>query len=270
MSQPPALDRTGPVPIFQQLKAFMREHIVAGVWAPNRKRKAEADLAAEWGLSRGTVRKAIEELAEEGLLVRTHGRGTFVASQVVEQPLAERMVTFSEDLISKGIPFETQVLQQGVLQAHGKIATLLALATGARVFFLRRLRMVDKEPLIVVNNYVVYDRCPGIETLDFTHVRLFAALEEHFGWGLDYGRRSFQAQKATRVVAAALNIAQKDPVMYGEQLTFLSDGSAIEFSEIWLRGDRFKLTAVVKRSGLSTIGVAVAMFEDDLGVLIPS
>ncbi len=270
MPQSPALDRTGPVPIFQQLKMYMREQIRAGAWGPNYKLKAEADLAAEWGLSRGTVRKAFEELADEGLLVRTHGRGTFVATQVVEQPLAERMVTFSEDLISKGIPFETQVLQQGVLQAHGKVATLLALPTGAKVFFLRRLRLVDGEPLIVVNNYVVYERCTGIEDLDFSQVRLFVALEEHFGLALDYGRRSFQAQKATRVAAAALGIAPKEPVMYGEQLTFLDDGSAIEFSEIWLRGDRFKLSAVVKRSGLSTIGVAVAMSEDDLTVLIPS
>lgn len=266
----PTLDRTGPIPIYVQLKDWMRQQIASGVWGAGAKLKAEVELADAWELSRGTVRKAIEELADEGLVVRTHGRGTFVATQVIEQPLAERMVTFSEDLISRGIPFETKVLQQAVIQAHGKIGALLDLPTGAPAFFLRRLRLVEGEPMLVANNYVVYGRCAGIETLDFARLRLFEALEDRYDLAIDHARRSFQAQKATRVTAAALGIATHDAIMVGEQLTFLKDGSPIEFSEFWLRGDRFKLSAVVKRSGLSTIGIAVSRINNDLEVLLPA
>ena len=109
MAEYPDLDRTGPAPIYLQIETWIREQIAAGAWPPRFKLKAEVDLATELDVSRGTVRKAISDLMAEGLLTQTHGRGTFVSPHVVEQPLADRLVTFSEDLISKGIPFETRV-----------------------------------------------------------------------------------------------------------------------------------------------------------------
>ena len=119
------------------------------------------DLAAEPAVSRGTVRKAIAELIAEGLLIQTHGRGTFVAPHVVEQPLADRFVTFSEDLISKVFPFETRLLDQIVLTARGHVAALLQVKPGAKVLYLRRVRLVDEEPLILLHNYVVYAAAPA-------------------------------------------------------------------------------------------------------------
>ena len=124
----PALDRTGPTPLHAQIKDWIKGQIESGAWPPRFKLKAEVDLAAELNVSRGTVRKAIADLIAEGLLTQTHGRGTFVSPHVVEQPLADRLVTFSEDLISKGIPFETKVLEQAVVQAQGRVAAMLRTA----------------------------------------------------------------------------------------------------------------------------------------------
>ncbi|MBK8049871.1 MAG: GntR family transcriptional regulator [Anaerolineales bacterium] len=180
MSPYPELDRTGPAPIYLQIEAWIREQIATGAWPARFKLKAEVDLAKELDVSRGTVRKAISELMAEGLLTQTHGRGTFVTPQVVEQPLADRFVTFSEDLISKGIPFETRVLEQAGFAARGRVAALLEIPPGERGFFLRRVRLVSGEPLILLNNYVVYRRCPGVEEADFTTERLFQVLEEQY------------------------------------------------------------------------------------------
>ena len=146
----------------------MQTQIASGAWPPALKLKAEADLAMEWDVSRGTVRKAIAELAKEGMLVRTHGRGTFVADDILEQPLADHMITFSEDLIRKGIPFQTLVLEQQVVPATGRMATALSLPQGTNVFALSRIRYVNDKPLILLHNYVVHDRCQDIESLDFT------------------------------------------------------------------------------------------------------
>ena len=230
----PVLDRTGPAPIYLQIEAWVREQIAVGIWPARFKLKAEVDLAKDLGVSRGTVRKAITELMAEGLLIQTHGRGTFVAPHVVEQPLADRLITFSEDLISKGIAFETRVIEQAVITPKGRVAAQLELRPGAKVFYLRRVRLVDGEPLILLNNYVVYAACPGVEAIDFTSERLFQVLEERYDLKLARGRRTFQAQAADRETAHLLEMAQGDPVMNVEQLAFLEAGAVIECSDLWL------------------------------------
>ena len=259
MNPPFPVDRRGPDPIYHQIVAWIRDQIAAGAWPPRFKLKAEVDLAAELAVSRGTVRKAIAELMAEGLLTQTHGRGTFVAPHVVEQPLADRFVTFSEDLISKGVPFETRLLDQVVLAARGHVAALLHVQPGAKLLYLRRVRLVDDEPLILLHNYVVYERCPGIESVDFATERLFQALEERYGLRLVAGHRTFQAQGADREVAHLLGRAPGDPVMHVEQQTFLEDGTVIECSNLWLSGDRFRLSADVSRTGKGNLGVSLAL-----------
>lgn len=256
-------DHSGPVPIYEQIKAWMQEQILSGAWPERYKLLAEADLSVEMNVSRGTLRKAIAELIKEGMLVRSHGRGTFVASGALEQPLAERLVTFSEDLISRGIPFETKVLEQGVLTASGRIARRLNVAPGRELFFLKRVRLVEDAPVIVLHNYVLYDACPGIEQLDFTHVRLFEALETHFGLQIDSGHRTFQAQAADADTAAALTLVEGDPIMHIEQQTYLNDSRLIEFSDLWLRGDQFKLSARVQRTGFRKTSLAVSLLENN-------
>jgi DNA-binding GntR family transcriptional regulator len=251
------------VPIYEQIQAWMQAQIVSGAWPARHKLPSEADVAAELEVSRGTVRRAIADLAEKGLLVRTHGRGTFVAPDALEQPLADEMITFSEDLISRGIPFETRVLEQGIVPVDRRIAERLSLRPGRSVFFLKRLRMVDDAPLILLHNYVLYDMCPGIEDLDFTHVRLFEVLEDHYGLQIAHGRRTFQAQVAGYGVGSSLALAEGAPVMHIEQQSFLLDDRPIEFSDLWLRGDQFRLSAVVQRHSHSesNAGLAVSLSQ---------
>ncbi len=246
----PEVVRTGPTPIYLQIKSWIQQQVELGIWPEHFKLMSETDLADAWGVSRGTVRKAITELIDEGLLIRIHGRGTFVASGRIEQPLAERLVAFSEDLISKGIPFETQVLACAVIEAPPRIASFLSVGPNRQVLFLKRVRLVAKTPLILLHNYVVYERCPGIERVNFEKYRLFEVLEEQYGLQLDWGRRYFEAQVADEEKARLLDISPCDPVMNLEQVVYLTDGAPIEFSDVWLRGDRFRLAATVRRGGV--------------------
>ncbi|MBZ0304334.1 MAG: GntR family transcriptional regulator [Anaerolineae bacterium] len=241
------LDRRDPTPIYIQIKHWMRQQIKHGVWPEHYKLTAETILAVELGVSRGTVRQAIMELIEEGLLTRIHGRGTFVASAALEQPLAEQFVTFSEDLIAKGIAFETHVLAQSIMKPTEIIASLLNIRADDDVFFLKRVRSIGDEPLVILENYLAYPRCRGIEQFDFTQYRLFEVLEEHLGLDLDWGRRSFEARAADAKVADLLRTTASSPVMFAEQIVYLADGSPIELSNLWFKGEKFKLSATLKR-----------------------
>lgn len=245
----PELDRTGPTPIYRQIEHWMQQQIAGGAWPEHYKLKSEDDLAAELGVSRGTVRKAVAALTAEGVLTRVHGRGTFVSSSRIEQPLAERLITFSEDLISRQIPFETRVLEQSVIHPSERVASLLSVPPGAEVLYLKRVRIVNRTPLIVLHNHVKIERCWGIEKVDFTRYRLFEALEDLFGLELDWAQRTFEAQVANGELADLLKIPEGDPLMYLEQVLYLQDGSPIELSDVWLRADHLRLSARVSRRG---------------------
>lgn len=242
------IQRSVPTPIFQQIRDWMKEQIASGQWPEHFKLPSETDLAAELVVNRGTVRKAIAQLISEGALTAIHGRGTFVSSREIEQPLAERLVTFSEELLGKGIAFETRVLDSAVTHPDGRVSSFLSIPREALEFSLTRVRLVEGEPLALLKNHVRYDRCPGIEDVDFTTQRLFETMESGYKLRLGWGQRSFEARLADEQVAAMLHISLNDPVMYLEQVVYLQDDTPVEFSEVWFRGDRFRLSAVVRRT----------------------
>ena len=243
----PAIERSSAMPIYTQVKEWMRAQIVSGAWESGFKLTAEAELAEELGLARGTLRKAIEELIAEGLLIRTHGRGTFVAPPPVDQPLAERLVTYSEALIAQGIQFTTEVLEARFVPATAALAAHMECAEGEPLFLLRRIRRVEENPVILLHNYVLAQRCPGIESIDFTRYRLFEVLEERYGLRLERGRRFFQALDSDATTAELLELESGTAVMHLAQTTYLSDGLPVEYSDVWLRGASFRLAASLQR-----------------------
>lgn len=252
-----SLDRNGAAPIYLQLKEWMRHQILTGAWPAGFKLRAEADLAEDLDLARGTVRRAIEELTAEGMLTRTHGRGTYVTPEPVEQPLAERLMTYSEALIAQGIAFRSLVLDQKLLPAPPSVAAAMGVSPGEPLFFLRRIRTVDDVPLLLLHNYTLHALCPGIERMDFTQYRLFEVLEGTFDLRLAWGRRTFQAQVADETTARLLDMDPGDSLMHLSQTTYLQDERAVEYSDVWLRGNRFRLSARVHRGLLGQMDIQV-------------
>ena len=240
-------------PVFQQVERYLRRQVDSGDWPAHFKLPAEVDLARQMNVSRTTLRRAIKALTAQGKLVSIHGRGTFVASQAVEQPLADSLVAFSEELSQQGIAYKTRVISKAIVAPPPRVATLLGLAPGELVFALRRVRLVRSEPIIYLDNYVAVKHCPGIEKVDFARKRLFETLETTFNLSLDWGQRSFQAQTAGADMARRLGISPAAPVLYLEQLVYLESGAPIELSDVWLRGDRFRLSAMVKRTRAGTL-----------------
>ncbi len=88
------IERNSPKLLYQQIIEWIEQELTSGNWPEHFKLKPEIELASDWGVNRGTIRKAIEELVARGRLIRIHGRGTFVASQTLEQPLSDRLVAF--------------------------------------------------------------------------------------------------------------------------------------------------------------------------------
>ncbi len=243
----PQLDRTSPVPLYLQIKEWMLDQIRTGRWPQRYKLPAEEDLAGAVGVSRGTLRKAIAELVREGVLHQIHGKGTFVTAGGIEQPLAQRLSAFSELLEERGIRYSTRVLQQRVEEPAGRVASLLRLEPGQQVVHLARIRLVESCPVAYMENYVPVHLAPGLERVDFARQGLFRTLEQDYGLTLAWGQRTFEALGAEGEVAEYLELPAGAPVFYIQQVVYLDDGRPVEFSDVWLRGDRFRLSAVIRR-----------------------
>lgn len=263
----PQIDRHSPTPIYQQIKDWIRRNILDGTWPEHYQLQAEDDLAQELSVNRGTLRNAIKSLIDEGLLIRIHGKGTFVASKKVEQPLAESLITFSESLIRQHIAYTTIVLQQQIIPADEELAALFKVNLDEPILCLQRVRYVENKPIIFFTNYVPTKYFPQIEQKDFASRRLFEVMEHDYDFKISWAQRYFEARTADAQVAAALLIPEGSPIMFGKQITHSETDIPIEASDIWIRGDSFRLSATVLRGeSLNLLNGASDMMQSEIRV----
>jgi len=242
------LEREAPTPLHEQISAAMKREIVRGAWPAHMRLPAEPDLAEGLEVSRGTIRRALRTLIDGGLLVQVRGRGTFVTPVSLEQPIGQELLSLAEGLEREGIAYETEVIDTSVGRPREQVAALLEIADDELTFQIRRRRLIDGSPVALLDNVVRRELCPGIEANDFRRETLFGLLERVYGLTIVFGRRTFEAQAATEEMASHLDVEPGSPVLYLEQVTFLGDDRPIEYSDVWIRGDRLKLTSVLTRS----------------------
>lgn len=245
--EPIALLREVPLTLHTQISDAVRGRIAAGEWPAHYRLKPEPELAAELGVSRGTLRRAMTTLIDEGLLRQVRGRGTFVTSTVIEPAIAQKLSTLSEDFATQGIEAVTHVLSSRLVEAPSTVVNLLDVAPGQQMLELRRLRSTQEGPVALLVNYVRADLAPGIEQVDFTTHTLFGTLEDDFRLKIGSGRRTFSAQAAAAEVADALGLRTGSPVQYLEQVTYLADGRPIEYSDVWIDSNRLRVTSLLSR-----------------------
>ena len=236
------LDPQSAQPLYQQLQRALREAIETQVLGPEDALPSERQLAAELGISRITVRKAIDGLAEEGLLVRRQGSGNFVG-QRIEKNFA-KLTSFSEDMRSRGRAPSSQWLKKTEGTVSPEEAMKLALSPGSLVYRFHRLRSADAETMALEYCTVVAACLPS---LDAVSTSLYDALEAA-------GHRPVRALQRLRALllneeqAKLLGAAEGDAGLLVERLGFLRDGRAIELSQSYYRGDTYDFVAELNAS----------------------
>lgn len=242
------LDPSSPSTLHSQISSWLRSRITSGAWPEHYRLPAEPDLARELGVSRGTLRRAVQTLAADGLLVQTRGRGTFVATTMVEPPLAQRLTTLSEAFADAGQPLTTTVIAEELTSPPAPVAALLEIEPDTEVLRLERVRALEATPVAHLVNYVRLDLAPGIAEVDFSSHSLFDALEHVCGVPVTGARRRFDAVLAGDRNAELLDIADTDPLLHLEQVTFTAGGTPLEASDVWLRADRLRVTSHLTRT----------------------
>jgi GntR family transcriptional regulator, N-acetylglucosamine utilization regulator len=232
-----ALDPDSSQPLYQQLQRALRDAIERGALGPDDALPSERQLAAELGISRITVRKAIDGLADEGRLVRRQGSGNFVGARI-EKNFA-KLTSFSEDMRARGRVPSSQWLKRQAGHVSPEEAMRLALSPGARVYRFHRLRFADDEPMALEYCTIAASALPSENAVESS---LYEALERA-------GNRPVRALQRLRALlldeeqARLLEAKTGDAGLQVERVGYLRDGRAIELSNSYYRGDTYDFVA---------------------------
>jgi GntR family transcriptional regulator len=239
--KPPMIVKQPGITAHAQIEDWLADAIAAGQLSPGDKLPTEQDLAAWLGVSRMTLRHALGELAQRGLVTRTVGRagGTFVAEPKLEQDLTT-LAGFSEQLRRHGKVAGARVLAAARITASPAAAAALQLPDGAAVYDVRRIRLADGKPIVIEHSQFPADLFP-----DLLECRLDGSLYELLAD--NYGQRPNRARESLEPVVAgvreaeALEVHEGAPLMLVERTAYSRSGLPLEYARDLFRGDRTKV-----------------------------
>ncbi len=227
-------------PLYQQIKALILQSLQAGEWKPGESIPSEMDLAARYRVSQGTVRKAIDELAFENLVVRRQGKGTFVATHAEQhvQYRFLRLMPDSGDASSEG-PAQRDIIECRRLRASAEVARALQLKTGDAVIFLRRVLAFGSVPTVLEEIWLPGGPFKGLhaEQMSTYHGPMYGLFET------DYGVRMVRAEEKIRAVSAQdgreqlLKVERGTPLLSVERVAYTYKDQPMELRRGYYRTD---------------------------------
>jgi GntR family transcriptional regulator len=233
-----ALDANRPAPLYQQLSDCLRRQVLGANWPTDSAIPSERELMRLTGLSRMTVRQALDSLTREGLLTRIHGRGTFIVPERVDQEM-RGVYSFTARIIAQGRTPSTHVIEAIQGRASHETAHLLHLEPDADVFRLTRLRRIDGEPAVIDIVKIPADRCPGLLDHDLTS-SLYAILTEHYNVPPLRSIDTIEATGAPRDVAERLGVRPGAPLTLMHRTATTHGDIPIELTREYARPDRLR------------------------------
>lgn len=242
-----SIDRHSYIPLYVQVKDALREAIDHGRAMPGEQLPGEPELCRMFDVSRTVIRQSLREMELEGLITRQKGKGTFVAEPKLREGLFEELTGFYEDMARKGFPPVSKVLAQEVIPASRSIAGFLRLREGDPVVHVSRLRFVDSEPIVLVSTYLPEARCPDLVSVDLTTQSLYTYLEQAHSLTIARGRRTLEAVPASKYEADLLQIKKGAPLILLDSISYLADGTPIEYYHALHRGDRSRFEVELLR-----------------------
>jgi GntR family transcriptional regulator len=240
-----ALGKPDGVPLYIQIRKSLQDDITNNILVPGQKIPSEDELAARFGVSRMTVRQGISDLIDEGLLYRRHGIGTFVARRHIERDHT-RLESFVENAQQEGLDISIQVLIADILPARLKVARSLSISEGDLVVRVKSLRKVENLPITVHDAYVPHSLFPHLLSEDLEAQHLWE-IYESCGLRVKRAIQHVEAREADEDIAKILEMDEGLPILYKERTVYLDDGTPVEFTYCYNRGDRYSLTVGLNR-----------------------
>ncbi len=225
-------------PLYDQLVDVIKDRIenelLAGDLLPS-----ERELSERYGLSRTTVRLALAQLESMGLVVRRHGKGTFVAEAHEEPTNLLGAYSFTDQMREMGRTPRTETLKFEIVEAPKHVAEHLGVRLGERVYRIRRLRIADDIPMMLERTYLPVSQFVGLTRADLDERPLYEIIENDYRDVIKVADEEFRASLARREEAELLGIQEGAPVLKLVRTTYDEKNLIIEYTHSVARADQF-------------------------------
>jgi len=238
----------GRVPRYLQIAETLRERIRGGPLSAGARLDNQRALAREFGVTLMTLRQALELLERDGLIVRRHGLGTFVASPSIDYDILH-LRTFAGDLSAKGEAVETRFLGSEVRQPDRRVAQGLRLGRGEAVFVLDRLRLVKGHPMSYQRSFLPAGIGEEVAKADLAVTPLRNALSFKLGIEITRAHETVFAVTLRSREARQLGCRPGTPAFRSERISWDGDGAPIVYDRVVIPGDRFWISRELTYEG---------------------
>jgi GntR family transcriptional regulator len=244
--RPPLSD---PTPLYAALEAQLAAGIAGGEFPVGSQLPTEDRLIQRFAVSRTTVRKAIQNLSDRGLIEIRRGTGTFVAQPRITQELTE-LTGFAEDMDALGHVATARLIDRIVIAADAEVAEHLALAVGTRVMRIRRVRFANNVGVSLDETYLPLEIGEKIATHDLEAEPIFALLEQRYDIPLVEAEYKLEAVSADYDVAVALGVEAGSPIFLIERTSYSVADQPVDYEKLHYRGDliRFRTRLARRKS----------------------
>jgi GntR family transcriptional regulator len=233
------IDKNSPIPVYYQLKEAIREKINQGVWKVGQCIDSERELAEQYSLSRMTVRQALGELVQEGILHREKGKGTFVCEPKVKQ---KDIMSFSDMVKKMGLTLTTEVNNFEKMHTPDHIADLISFE---EVYKIDRLRIVENE---VIANEIIYIPCDYCGYIDEEKLKYsFYNILKDYGYVIDHSESSIQAVLMDEEYKNVFRTDKNLPLIKVFSNNITEDGKLLFIEESVYRSDKYILEVNIYR-----------------------
>jgi len=234
------------IPLYFQIEQDLASQIATGVLAPGSRILSEEELIQKYSVSRTTVRKAIQELERLELIEIRRGKGTFVREAKLTQELTA-LTGFVEDMVAMGLQPSARLLGKETVSASEEVARQLRVPIGAPVMQIRRVRMADDVAISLDETYLPLELGRKVAEHDLEVYPIFSLLEEQYDTPLLEADYRIEAVSADPLVAEALGVEERAPILLIERVSYSLDQSPVDYEKLFYRGDKLRLTTRLQR-----------------------
>ncbi len=244
-----SLDRQSSIPLYLQLKDLLASQILEGLLQPGDALPSERQLCNKFSLSRTTVREALRELAEQGLIHTVPGRGAFVAPSRPDLSIRVSLTGFTGDVRRQGMTPSSRLLSAGLVTSPAlAVIEAMGLQPGLdnEIVRVERLRLVNNIPLALHTAYLNHRLCPQVLQYNLAETSMFQLLRSKYGLRIVRANEQVYATLANEQEIKLLNLVYPAAVLHAERTTFLDTGEVIEFSLATYCGEWYRLDMLLE------------------------
>lgn len=250
MAKPKTSFVSSRIPLYYQLENVLREKITSGTYAAGEKLPTEIELIEQFGVSRITVRQALAALAEENLIERKQGRGTYIAERKSKKRKFTGTIHLTgslDELIEMGMETPVKVLEMNLVEADQHEAELLQIKTGVPIYRLKRLRLHENKPYSLILNYLPEDIGARLTMAELSSGALLHTMETKLGLRLHDARQEIRAELADPYVAKLLNVRVGTALLSIERTVYTDERQPVEYVHTLYRSDIYGYSVYLKR-----------------------